>query len=419
MSVHKTAGSGPPFDESTLRALFDEVEPRPMMEARWRARVALTPPEAPPDLPDLPRIRVVRGSRPQGKSWLRTVGAAVAVMAVGGGVIGVVSVSRQPMPNPPPQLTISETVTSTPTTNPPQLAETSAPATDPSSPLGSQPAGVPTAGPSVSGGPAGVPTAGPPTSGGPVSTAKPAGPPAPAQGPLAEWPDAANTGLPAGTALQVQAGDLHITQAGALIADRHVTGSVYVEAPNVTLRRVLVTPPQGAFVIAGVWQLSSGSGLRIEDSEVSTGGNAQFGIRQEAAGLHVQRSEIRGTDSAVAVTSDTTIVDSYLPNWNTSVQTSGNTARLTVRHNTISTVSVTDEDGPVTDVTIENNQLGNGESGGVMIFAPSRPGSRDIRVTNNQFPRNSIPSSGWNAQAPGNVWTGNVWSGTSEPVNPY
>jgi hypothetical protein len=408
MSERKTSAS--PFDESALRALFDEVEPPPTMETRWRARVV--PGQAPPDLPDAPRIRAVGSSRPQGKSWLRALGAAVAAMAVGGGIIGVAAVNRQPAPDPlPPRPTVTETTTDTRTTsNSPPQAEDGHPATVPSGPPGSQPTGGPTAGPASGGGPAG--TAKPAV---PPPSAAPPGPPAPARGPLAEWPDPANSGVPAGTALQTHSGDLHVTQAGVIIADMLVNGSVYVEAPGVTLRRVRVAPSSGAY--AGVRQLSQAPGLRIEDSEVSVvGGTAQYGVRQEAAGLVVQRSDIRGSDSAVAVTSDTTIVDSYLP----SVQTRGNTARLTVRHNTISTVTALDEDGPVTDVTIENNQLRS--EYGVVIFAPSGSGSRDIRVTGNQFRRGPsggpIPCSGWNDQAPGNIWTGNVWFGTSEPVYP-
>jgi hypothetical protein len=56
----------------------------------------------------------------------------------------------------------------------------------------------------------------------------------------------------------------------------------------------------------------------------------------------------------------------------------------------------------------------------VVLYTPSGPGSHGVQVLGNQF-RNGggvTPVSGWDGQAPGNAWTGNVWLGATDPVNP-
>jgi hypothetical protein len=54
------------------------------------------------------------------------------------------------------------------------------------------------------------------------------------------WPDATNTGVPAGVTL-TPSGDVVITQAGAVVSGLNITGSVYIRADNVTLENCKVT----------------------------------------------------------------------------------------------------------------------------------------------------------------------------------
>jgi hypothetical protein len=387
-----------PYDESALRLLFEQVEPPATLEAKWRAKVALAdPPPATVDAPETPQVPPTESSpRHRTRPWLRSLGAALAAAAVGGGIIGVVAVSRQPAPDPDPNLII-ETIDPTTTTN-----NNTAPPSFPASQANPAPAGPPpAAGPGT-----GQPNPGRPGTGGggPV----PAGPPAPARGLLAEWPEAANTGVPGGNQNTVQHGDLHVTEPGAIIADRTVHGTIYVEAPDVTLRRVVADPPGDATV--AVRQQASAPRLRIEDSDV---GDA---IVQGAPGLVVQRSTVTGR---TLITSDATVVDCYVGD----LQTRGGVTRITLRHNTIlGNIALLEQAGPVTDVTIDRNRLSVG--GNPVIMAPGGAGSRDIRVTGNEFnrlggwPGNVSPAVGWNPEAAGNIWTGNVWSGSGDPANP-
>jgi hypothetical protein len=397
------------FDEQALRAAFDTIEAPETLETRWRARVALAP-DLDPASADVSAVPPVAWPEPPRRKppreWRRVLAAAVAAAAVGLGLVGTITANREPEPDPDPNPVIVTTPNPPTTSGPP--SQTGAPATVSSVP---GPSGV------ASGAPGGPGPAGPPAPGtGPAGPAGPATPGqaiAPARGPLAEWPDATNTG-PAGTRLGLHSGDLRIDKPGAIYADLRVNGTVYVNAPDVTLRRVMVVPSGDVGVVQG----PQAQRLRIEDSQVTNPGRSVHGVRQEAPGLVVQRSDITANVAAVLAGSDATIVDSYL----SEVRTTGNTSRITVRHNTIgASVALLDRDGPVTDVTIDHNRI-NGSAPAPRIYAPSSPSSHHLQVTGNQFGRQagtgSIACSGWNGQAPGNIWAGNVWSDTSEPANP-
>jgi hypothetical protein len=392
--------------EEELTALFAEVDAPPSV-AGWRERIGR--PES--DLDAAPVVRPLRfepkARRPVTPSQ-RVAAAAVAVLAIGFAIIGVVTSDRAL--SPPPRPDITQSMTDGPTTN--------------SSALGPPP--PPTVGFATSGQ---LPTSGQPATGSggggggraPAQGRQPPAAPgdtpvAPASGPLADWPDSSNTGVPPDTQLGTWTGDLHVTTPGAIVHDLRVDGTVFVEAPDVTLRRVLVAPHPGGPDV-GVWQRPEAPRLRIEDSEISAV-EVAHGVRQEAAGLTVQRSDLHtnGTALMLAV-GDVTVVDSYLHSPGAQVESADGTARLTLRHNLINgAVDLHDESGPISDVLIDGNQLGG------VLYLPSQAGSNGIRVLNNRFHRiaggSSTTQSGWDGQAPGNTWTGNVWMDTSEPANP-
>lgn len=378
-----------PFDEHTLSTLFNDVEAPAGLEANWRNRIAAATPAK--GRRAARRFRFDARLRQAGRPWLRILAAGIAVTATGS-VVGVVAANRTPAPAPDPDRIV--TITTSPTTGlsvSPTEQPPPAPLTETASKAQAGPNGL---------------APGPNT--GTVDPAPGLRPtPAPARGPLTDWPDASNTGIPPSTPLTFSGSDLHLNTPGQIVTDRQVFGAIYVEAPNVTLRRVQAN--------GIVWQRPKATNLRIEDSEITTPQFGQLGIRQEAAGLVVQRSYIHNVAYAVAITSDVTIVDTFMPGTGTQVLTNGNTTRLTMRHNTIGgAVEISDQAGPVTDVTIDGNQL-------QFIWAPSSGASHDIRVTGNQFHHiqpDDTAVQGWNAQAPGNTWTGNVWFGTTQPANP-
>jgi hypothetical protein len=102
-----------------------------------------------------------------------------------------------------------------------------------------------------------------------------------------------------------------------------------------------------------------------------------------------------------------TVVDTYFSG---PLEVSPGTTHVVARHNTVGRVVLGDANGPVADVTVEDSDLG-------MVAAPTEPGSRDIRVRRNVF-RENPPSTGWNSQGPGFVWTGNTSRATGAPIGP-
>jgi hypothetical protein len=90
-----------------------------------------------------------------------------------------------------------------------------------------------------------------------------------AVGVASEWPDATNTGVPPGTSL-TPSGGFTITTNGQIVEELEVSGTVVVQADNVTIRN-------SKFTVAGTESISIGgspgtyTGLVVEDCEFDGG----------------------------------------------------------------------------------------------------------------------------------------------------
>jgi hypothetical protein len=199
--------------------------------------------------------------------------------------------------------------------------------------------------------------------------------------------------VPVDTTLRAHSGDLRVTTPGAVVTNLRVTGVVVVSAPDVTLRRVSVSGRGGL----AVRQTAAASRLTIELSDLAGS------VVQEASGLTLRRC----TTGRVAGRGGLTAVDTFFSG---PLEVRSGTTNVVARHNTIGRIVLGDMSGPVSDVTIEDSDLG-------MVAAPTEPGSRDIRVRRNVF-REDPPSTGWNDQGPGFVWTANTSRGTGAPIGP-
>jgi hypothetical protein len=109
----------------------------------------------------------------------------------------------------------------------------------------------------------------------------------------------------------------------------------------------------------------------------------------------------------------------------------GSTDQLTLRHNTVfnqndqtDAISLFEDFGEEANRVIDNNLLAGG---GWTMYAGANPGgppTHNIVVTNNRFSRMYFPNGGYfgpftafNWNGSGNVWSGNVWDNTGEPVS--
>jgi hypothetical protein len=132
------------------------------------------------------------------------------------------------------------------------------------------------------------------------------GPPAASPNPTGGWPDASNTGVPAGTVL-TPAGAMTIDTAGTVIDARAVTGSITVNAPNVTIRRSRIDS-DGFDAIR-----NNSTGLVVEDSEiVDTDGGLMCHNAIRASNYTVQRTEISGCENGAHINSNVVYRDNYV-----------------------------------------------------------------------------------------------------------
>jgi hypothetical protein len=223
--------------------------------------------------------------------------------------------------------------------------------------------------------------------------------------PLSAFPDASNTGVPAGTTLTAS-GALTINAAGTVVDGKDINGAVVVNAPNVTIRNSRIRTN-------AMWAVDNNStGLLIEDSEiinqkVAGQPNCHNGIG--SSNFTLRRVEITGCENGMNVDSpgNITITDSYIHDLDTSgpsyvwgdhphtdgIQIGKSAANLVFRHNTIDPtagsgatsgiIMYTDADGPNSNVWIEDNYIdGRGASYAIYL---NRVQTHDIYVNRNQM----------------------------------
>lgn len=255
-------------------------------------------------------------------------------------------------------------------------------------------------------------------------------PPTPPATPPSAWPDATNTGVPAGVMLTRQ-GLITVTTDGAVIDSAQCTGIV-VRANNVTIRRTLVrgSGDGTALIDTGDGSAGSWTGLVVEDCELD-GQNS--GVQRGLAfqGFKASRLNIHGVMQGVVMNRDCELHDSWVhdPNYATgthkeAVLSNGGSNfvidRNNLDYNQSSTVSAAlslfGDFAPIANVTVSGNLL-NG--GGYEIYAGSEAGKKyptasNVVVTGNVFGTKYGSKGGWAgfaadfAAGNGNAWSGNV-----------
>jgi len=256
------------------------------------------------------------------------------------------------------------------------------------------------------------------------------------------WPNASNTGVPAGTKLTTYTGSCTITTAKTVIDSKTVNcNSLQIRAAQVTIRRSKINGAVGLDTdISGSDKWS----YTLIDSEVDAG------VRQYPAvsygNMTIIRANIYGGETSVqcgerALTC--TVQDSWLhgqripsdANWHLGGFLSNGGHTIRIRHNTIvcdtpanalgegctGDLNLFGDFAVVSDVVIDSNYLGANTSSSYCLYAgdaASKPYPRadHVSVTNNVFQRGTNrkcaaygPVSGFNANGAGNVWANNTW----------
>jgi hypothetical protein len=277
---------------------------------------------------------------------------------------------------------------------------------------------------------------------------------------LCGFPDATNTGVPAGVTLRSvpgevsrgpgwtsnAQGDVEVSGNGAVFAGYSVHGYVDVTGSNAIIKDNAISNSGNDINGDGVNLTGNPGNVTIEDNTISSpygshGENGVFaGIKDvtgEAMGTRVLGNNIAdastGVQLYIGLIENNYIHDEALASADSHLNgttSNGSTVPLTIQHNTVfnpngqtDAVSLFEDFGVEANVVINNNLLAGG---GYVVYGGQNPGgpqAHNIQITNNRFSTIYYPQSGYygyitafDPQAPGNVWSGNVWDKNNKPL---
>jgi hypothetical protein len=238
---------------------------------------------------------------------------------------------------------------------------------------------------------------------------------------LCGYPDATNTGVPAGTTL-TNSGSLTVTQDGAVIQNLNITGNITIHANNVTIRNTRIT--SGDYYPIAYYDTGH-SGLLVEDTQIiGTSSDVTAGISFD--NYTARRVDISGTADGLKANDNVLIEDSYVHDLaydaaagthNDGVQTTGG-SNVTLRHNTFklsmsdginSCIQMGNEGGDNLNWLVTNNLF---DGGGWEINAS--PAGTNRTFTNNRFTHNSAYGVGYVGNS---TWTGNYYDNDGATVD--
>jgi hypothetical protein len=219
---------------------------------------------------------------------------------------------------------------------------------------------------------------------------------------LSGFPDATNTGVPAGVTL-TPSGGLVINTPGAVIQGLNITGSVIINAPNVTLRNCRVTSSdyQAVLIKPGI------TGAVVQNCDIDNQGAGGQGIAGQ--GNFIANNITNCTDGIDVRGDNTLIQDNYIHNMAQptgahpdGIQADGGFSDLSIIHNTVvnelgdnSSLMLDNYWGPIDNVLIDHNAfLGGGYTVYINEMA-SQPAGGGGSVKNVTFTNNIVRKGGW------------------------
>ena len=234
------------------------------------------------------------------------------------------------------------------------------------------------------------------------------------------FPDATNTG--ANCSSLTPSGSITVTTNGAVVEGKNISGSITIQASNVTIRNDCVTS-SGIYPV----RLVSGSNLTVEDTTITgTGGGCSRAVEPAGGSATMDRLNISGCEDGVQMYDNDTLQNSYIHDLaftggshNDGVQQNGGRNDI-VRHNTIfnphnqtSCVNFTTDFGGISDITITGNLL-NGGNYTVYSRSGGNGDPTGVSVTGNHFGGADVFGL---LSADGSVsWSGNVADSTGQAV---
>jgi hypothetical protein len=258
------------------------------------------------------------------------------------------------------------------------------------------------------------------------------------------YPDATNTGVPAGTTLTLRSGAVVVSTPGTTISGIGLTGTIDVEASDTTIEDSEVTV-DGTQVCGascggkGIWIKPGVSGTVIQDVTCHGGAPNGVDVTQYCilnSGSATQVKRVRAYNCTECFAGPGTLSDSFLDVTGTikgehyeDIYYGGGGGPLRVDHDTMlnpqgqtAVVFASVDFGDQTALTITNNLM----AGGGYVIYGGASGSNGhvtgpVRIAGNRFSRRYSPNGGsYGVVAYLNSavtsWSGNIWDETLRPV---
>jgi hypothetical protein len=266
------------------------------------------------------------------------------------------------------------------------------------------------------------------------------------------YPDATNTGVPAGSTLRrvpqdVTSGPGWVwdsrgwlqASSGAVVKNLIVSGSINVGGSNITVTNVRVLVDGERWGIG----LQHATNALLSNNEIGIlGGSPRLmvGIKDiyaDSSGTQVLRNNITNTSTGVQVV-EGLIADNYIHDMGyasgdhiNGTTSNGSTTMMTIRHNTIlNKFNQTDAISLFQDFGLEANRLITDNpvaGGGYSIYGGNNQRfgkTSNIKITNNRFSNVFYPNGGYwgtisyfDSTGAGNLASGNYWDHNLAPVN--
>ncbi|MDQ4034005.1 MAG: carbohydrate-binding protein, partial [Actinomycetota bacterium] len=185
------------------------------------------------------------------------------------------------------------------------------------------------------------------------------------------FPDSSTTGVPKSVEL-APSGSLTVSEDGAVVESRKITGTVTVKANDVVIRKTLIESD-------GLYAIKIMPGYRnlvVEDTEIDGGGVGSAAVC--CSNYSLLRVDIHDVTEGPRLGSNTAVEDSYIHHLHRcdschidALQTTGGTD-ITIRRNNLQAYNPTTgylmnaayqfgtTQGPVTDVLVEDNFMNGG-----------------------------------------------------------